>query len=152
VSRVKPAEVRFYLDADILGVAKILSVLRPDVTYPGDPGGVVHKRERPPCPITTPKINDEVWIPEVTAHGWLIITRDSKIQLRRREINAVREHSARMVALSGTEAYSTFDQLEILMCQWRAIVRCLDQKGPFIYSANRTGRLRPVDLSELKPA
>jgi hypothetical protein len=36
------ATVRFYLDADVLGLAKVLVQLRNDVTYPGDPGGVVH--------------------------------------------------------------------------------------------------------------
>jgi hypothetical protein len=39
VSRIKPAEVRYYIDADILGLARVLAALRPDVTYPGDPGG-----------------------------------------------------------------------------------------------------------------
>jgi hypothetical protein len=41
----KPADVRFYCDADVLGLAKILAGLRPDVTYPGDPGGIVHRRQ-----------------------------------------------------------------------------------------------------------
>jgi len=55
VSRsAKPAIVRFYFDADVLGLAKILVTLRSDVTYPGDPGGVVHRRARPACPITSP--------------------------------------------------------------------------------------------------
>jgi hypothetical protein len=46
----RAAQVRFYIDADILGLGKILGGLRNDVTYPGDPGAVVHKRHRPPCP------------------------------------------------------------------------------------------------------
>jgi hypothetical protein len=33
----KPATVRFYFDADVLGLAKILVQVRADVTYPGDP-------------------------------------------------------------------------------------------------------------------
>jgi hypothetical protein len=41
IPAAKPAAVRFYLDADILGLAKVLVTLRPDMTYPGDPGGVV---------------------------------------------------------------------------------------------------------------
>ncbi len=39
----KPAVVRFYVDADVLGLAKILVQVRSDVTYPGDPGGVLHQ-------------------------------------------------------------------------------------------------------------
>jgi hypothetical protein len=51
----KPATIRFYVDADVLGLAKILVQIRPDVTYPGDPGGIVKgHRLRPPCPITDP--------------------------------------------------------------------------------------------------
>jgi hypothetical protein len=34
----KEAEVRIYVDADIMGLGLILAALRNDVTYPGDPG------------------------------------------------------------------------------------------------------------------
>lgn len=142
----RPAKVRFYVDADVLGLAKVLAQLRPDVTYPGDPGGVSHKRLRPPCPVTSAAVLDPIWIPEVTKHGWLIITRDSNIAVNRAEIAAVRENDARMVALAGRSAIGTWDQLEVLMIQWRRIEALLDSPGPFIYSATRTS-LRPVDLS-----
>jgi hypothetical protein len=52
VSRAKPAEVRFYFDADIRGLGKLLATVRNDVTYAGDPGGELHKRVRPPCVIS----------------------------------------------------------------------------------------------------
>ena len=145
MSRVKPANVRFYIDADVLGLARILVSIRSDVTYPGDPGGVVYKRERPPCVITTPHTNDDVWIPPIAAQGLLIITRDRHIQTRLPEKAAVREHSARMVALASDDSVRTFDQLEVLMCRWRNIVDCLDKPGPFIYKATRT-RFKPVKL------
>jgi hypothetical protein len=47
----KPAVLRFYLDADVLGFAKILVQVRADAIYPGDPGGTLHRRTRPACPI-----------------------------------------------------------------------------------------------------
>ena len=31
----KPAVIRFYVDSDVLGLAKILVQIRADVTYPG---------------------------------------------------------------------------------------------------------------------
>ena len=34
---LRPAQVRIYLDADLLGLGKILAGLRNDVTYPGRP-------------------------------------------------------------------------------------------------------------------
>ena len=134
----KPATVRFYFDADVLGLAHQIAGLRPDATYPGDPGGVVMKRLRPPCPITSTAVKDRVWIPQVTALGWLIITRDRQIQDHPSEIAAVRDNGARMVALSGTDARGTFDQLEVFMSRWRSIEACLTEPGPFIYTATRT--------------
>lgn len=56
----RAANLRFYFDADVLGVAKVVAALRSDVTYPGDPGATIKKRFRPPCPLTTPAVKDEV--------------------------------------------------------------------------------------------
>lgn len=52
---LRAAQVRIYADADVLGLGKILAGLRNDVTYPGDPGAVIHKRSgrRAPSRILT---------------------------------------------------------------------------------------------------
>ena len=141
----RPAQVRLYIDADILGLAKLLVQICNDVTYPGDRGGVVHKRRRPPCPITPATLGVD-WLPQVATRGWLIITRDRNIQDHRAEIGAVRDHSARMVTLHGPEARGTWEQLEIFMSRWRDIERCLDEPGPFIYTVTRT-TFRPIELT-----
>lgn len=138
MSRAKPATVRFYFDADLLGLAHVVAVLRSDATYPGDPGAVIKRRERSACPIADPATKDDVWIPQVASLGWLIITRDSRIQQHRAEITAVRQSGARMVVLAGVEARGTWQQLEVLMRQWRAIEASLGRPGPFIYSATRS--------------
>ncbi len=39
MTKVRPAEIRFYLDADVLGLARVLVQVRSDVTFPGDPAG-----------------------------------------------------------------------------------------------------------------
>lgn len=51
MSRPRPVAPRFYFDADVLGLAKLLAGERADFTFPGDPGGRIKKRERPPCII-----------------------------------------------------------------------------------------------------
>lgn len=145
MSPVKPADVRFYFDQDVLGLAHVIAGLRADSTYPGDPGAIVKRRSRPACPIS-PGAKDRDWIPEVAGRGWVIITRDSRIQSHRAEIGAVRDSSAKMVALSGDDAHGTWQQLEIVMSGWRRIEQLLDQPGPFIYAATRTS-LRAVDLT-----
>jgi hypothetical protein len=43
---LRAAQVRIYVDADLLGLGKILASLRNDVTYPGDPAAANHKRQR----------------------------------------------------------------------------------------------------------
>lgn len=146
MSRIKPADVRFYIDADLLGLARVLAGLRHDVTYPGDPGAVIHKRSRPPCPITSPTVKDTQWIPEVAARGWLIITRDRHIQEHHLEIAAVREHRARMVALTAADAGSVFAQLEVVMSRWRDLERCASEPPPFIYAVTRT-TMRSISLT-----
>jgi len=147
VTSAKPAVIRVYFDADVLGLAKLLCQERADFTFPGDPGGRVKKRERPPCPITSAAVKDPIWIPDVAARGWLIVTRDRAIQDNRAEIDAVREHGARMVNLASADADRTWTQLELFMSRWREIEALIDKPGPFIYVASRTGRLRSVDLS-----
>ena len=74
--RAKPACVCYYVDADLLGLAKILVQGRGDLTYPGDPGGPVEGgRIREPCAITDPATLDHIWIPEATRQEWLIVIR-----------------------------------------------------------------------------
>lgn len=143
---MRAAEVRFYFDADILGLGKLIAGLRPDCTFPGDPGAEIHKRQRPPCPVASPSIDDTVWIPRVTAEGLLIITRDAKIQRRVAEARAVQDHGAAMVVLASADAGTLWGQLEVLMTQWRSIEALHGLPGPFIYRVSRTV-LAPVDLT-----
>lgn len=144
--QAKPAVVRFYFDADVLGLAKVLGAMRSDITYPGDPGAVIHRRERPACIITSPAVKDTDWIPRVTAEGWLIVTRDRRIQQHPAELNAVRDADARMVVFSADDAGAPWQQLEAFMSNWRQIDRLTAHPGPFIYTCTRTS-LRQVELS-----
>lgn len=98
----RPADVRFYVDADLLGLGKLLST------------GVL----------------DADWIPVVAERGWLIITRDSKIIENRAEITAVRENNAKMVALNQRDAQTKWGQLEVFMTQWRRIDALSTEQGP----------------------
>ncbi len=135
---MKPADVRFYFDADILGLAKFIAGLRADVTYPGDPGAVIHGRARPACAISTPRTKDPVWIPIVSRQNLLVVTRDSNIKQHSAELAAVQANGCRMVALSSDDATTVWAQLEVVMTQWRKIEGLLEIPGPFIYTATRT--------------
>lgn len=144
---MRQATVRFYVDADVLGLGKLLAGLRNDVTYPGDPGATIHRRERPPCPVTSPSVLDPDWIPLVADRGWLIITRDSRIISNRNEVTAVREYGAKMVALNQVDASNKWGQLELFMIRWRDIDKLAAVPGPFIRRASRS-RMTDIPLTQ----
>lgn len=138
-------KVRYYVDADILGLAHVLSPLRGDLTFPGDPGAIIHKRRRPPCPITSTGILDEDWLPLVAKHGWLVISRDHNIRENIAERTAVRDHGVKMVALAGADATTKWEQLRLVMKKWDKIEALVDEPGPFIYLATHA-RMTKLDL------
>ena len=142
---MRPATVRFYFDADILGLGKVIAALRPDATFPGDPGAIVRRRQRPPCVITNSDIDDVDWIPRVAADGMIAISRDSNIARRVAEVEAVVDSGLRLIVLSSADAKTVWTQLEVLMCQWRRIEQIVELPGPYIYRASRT-RLKHLPL------
>lgn len=142
---MKAAVVRFYFDADILGLGRLIASLRPDCTFPGDPGAVIHRRKRPPCLITSTDTPDQDWIPLVAEAGYLMVTRDRLISRRIAEREAVFQHGARVLVLSARDAQTVWTQLEVFMSQWRRIENLLDRPGPFIVRATRT-TLSDLDL------
>src|SRR5271165_2671967 len=148
---LRAAQVRVCVDADMLGLGKILASLRNDVTYTGDPGAVIHRRQRPPCPVTSPDVLDTDWIPEVAGRGWLIVTRDSMITQNRNEITAVRENKAKMVALNQRDAQTKWGQLEVFMTQWRRIEALISEPGPFIWRVAHRDDIDPAELAAVLP-
>ena len=81
----------------------------------------------------------------VASEGWLIVTRDAQIQEHRAEISAVRDAGAKMVAMTGEDAGSTWAQLEVLLTQWRRIEALIELPDPFIWTLTRT-TCRPLPL------
>lgn len=128
------SDFRFYIDADILGLAKILVQVRDDVTFPGDPGTLL----RAPCPVRETKTLDHVWIPIVASNGWMVITRDRHLLHRPEEIKAVQANKAKVVRLQAREQLNRWLQLEMVMTQWRRLEELVDLPGPFIYRVSRT--------------
>jgi len=143
----RAAQVRIYIDyidADILGLGKVLGSLRGDDlsgwSWRDDPQAAAAA-----VPVTSPAVLDPGWIPVVAARGWLIVARDSKIIENLNEIAAVRESNAKMVALNQRDAETKWGQLEVFMAQWRRIEALIPEPGPFIWRASRTA-MTPISL------
>lgn len=144
-----PASVRYYFDADILGLAKIVASIRADATYPGDSGGEVRNRFRPPCPITDPATKDVDWIPLVASRGVHHYARpaDRGASRRTRGVVATRfngngskveHHGAKLFRIASKKPLNVWGQLEVLMARWRDIQRLGAKEGPFIHLLYRT--------------
>lgn len=139
------ADVLFYFDADILGLAHVICTLRLDCTYPGDVGFRLKHKVRPVCPITSAAAKDREWIPEVASRGWIAITRDANIQDHVSLMQAVLDSGLRLVTLAGGDGRTKWGQLEIVLSQWRKIDALRASSGPRIVVATRTG-FREVDI------
>ena len=93
--------LRYYIDVDLLGVAKILVAVRADVTFPGDPGGLgIDGLMRPACTVM-PSDKDVDWLGVVAEQGLTVVTRDRHIRSRPAEKQAIVTNSARVVTLDG---------------------------------------------------
>jgi len=134
--------VRFYIDADIIGLGKLLVQARADVTYAGDPGGLgIDRKTRPPSPVVPHELDPD-WIPRVADLGWIVITRDRHMLSRPAEREQIVGSAARHVRLDPSRGQlSKWDELEVFMLRWRSIEALADQPGPWVYAASRT-RLR----------
>ena len=132
--------IRFYVDADLLGLAHLLVQVRADVTYAGDPGGTgIDKRPRDPSPVQPGDLDTE-WIPRIAQQNWVVITKDRHMASRPWERDLIVDAGARHIRLqpSPGEKMRKWNQLEIVVGQWRAIERLVDEPGPWIYVATRT--------------
>ncbi|MCB9389966.1 MAG: hypothetical protein H6512_10495 [Acidimicrobiia bacterium] len=145
MATLKPAKLRFYVDADTLGLAHLLTAVRSDVTYPGDPGGTLDGRVRPPCDIA-PSTPDQDWIPIAAERGLIVITRDRRISQRSAERAAVRAAGGRHIAVTSRETLRKFAILEIVICQWRNIEELSELPGPYIYGITRTSSRKLDDF------
>lgn len=136
--------IRFYVDADLLGVAKILVEVRSDVTYPGDPGGLgPDGLNRPACPVQ-PGDKDVDWIPTVAQANWVIISRDRHIQHRPAERSALVATGARMFRLDARHRLNKWQELEIIVTQWRRFEELAELPGPWLYMATRTSLRKEI--------
>lgn len=99
------------------------------------------------CPTIRPDTKDPVWLPEAGRHGWVVLLRDKHIRSRPGEREALLKHGLHAFCLTRSGNSSKWDQLGLLVVNWKAIERiALEVPGPYIYSVTSHG-VRPLFLS-----
>ena len=136
--------IGYYIDADLLGLAKLLVAVRTDVTYAGDPGGIgIDGKARSACAIL-PSAKDVEWIPVVASAEWIVISRDRHLQSRPSELAAIKGSRIKVITLDGRKQLNRWLQLEIVVSQWRDIEALRPLPGPWVYVASRTGLRKAI--------
>jgi hypothetical protein len=126
----------FYVDASMLGTAKVLAAARPAIYYPGQPG----------CPVTSAAMKDEEWLPIVGEHGWPVIMRDKRIRKRPGERAALIAAGVQVFVLTGAGQSTKWEQLLLVARNWETIERIVrDEPGPGWNTVTASG-VRPQDL------
>jgi predicted nuclease of predicted toxin-antitoxin system len=87
-------------------------------------------------------VPDSQWIAEVGRRGWVIVTRDQEIRRRPNELNAVRDASVHLFALTSGNLSAA--QTAVVICRaWPAICRAVaSTPPPGVWSVTRAGDVR----------
>lgn len=84
-----------------------------------------------------PRVADHVWIPEVAARGWVILTKDKNIRRSPVEIAAIQNARARYVCLSAARMRGD-EQAACLLEHWNTIESVVRHKpAPLIVTVTR---------------
>jgi len=85
-----------------------------------------------------PKVRDEVWIPEITERGWVILTKDKEIRREPVEIEALRRVKARYICLSAGKMRGD-EQAACLLHHWMTIDSLvINKRAPLLVTVTRT--------------
>lgn len=84
---------------------------------------------------------DEDWIQLVGREGWIAITKDKNIRYRYAELDAIKQHRARVIVIRAKNL--TGQELAALVVQYHARIQRLatDHRAPFVAGLDRSGRL-----------
>ena len=87
---------------------------------------------------TDPRVPDEQWIVDVTARGWIIVTKDKNIRRAPAELAALHRAEARYVCLSAAGMRGP-DQAACLVHHWKTIDGLVGHRSPpLIVTVTRT--------------
>jgi len=130
--------MRFFLDENVLSVARALDAVRGDVCFPGHSA----------LPEVPPGTYDEDWLPVVGRAGkdLVLITRDRKIRRKPAELAAFRANGVRAFFITGKRELGAWDKLGLLVRHWEQIEATIDRNGPGPWAVGLTISGRPKDI------
>lgn len=121
---------RFFFDASLAGVARILAVDHPEITYPGN--GIWQLPQDAP---------DEDWLEVVGRNGWCAIIRDKRIRRRPSENAALERFRVRVVNVAVRRNLTSSGYVDLLERNWARLEKVLAEP-PAYYHLTKGGLAR----------
>ncbi|HTE86357.1 MAG TPA: hypothetical protein VK821_16680 [Dehalococcoidia bacterium] len=115
-------------------VPKALQALKPPV-------GITYHQEH--FPMNSP---DDVWLPQVGAWDWIVLTQDHKFHLLPNELRALKDYNIGCFYLWGAKATKWELMRSFARCYDRLLDRAMNTPRPFIYKVSKDGRLIAVRI------
>lgn len=95
---------------------------------------------------TAREVTDAEWLGRIGNRGWLILSRDLKIQYNEVEKQAIKDSGASFFAITA-KTLSSAEMARIILKAMKRIVRFAEQHTPpFIAKVYRDGRVVEIDL------
>lgn len=95
---------------------------------------------------------DEVWIAECGKHGWVALTKDSRIRVREIERNAVWAARIAMFALRDAELTGSQQCAALTKAYPLMVKRARDWIWPFMARVSATGAIEPISEVQRRAA
>ncbi len=87
--------------------------------------------------------DDEEWIPKVAERGWVILSKDERIQSRPHEVHAVKASGAALFVLRARNMNGDAMVAAYLAALSKIEKYASSRRRPFIYRVSRDGKLEP---------
>lgn len=110
--------IRYFIDEDLLGLAKTWGAARSDCCWPG---------YRSQVALGTP---DTEWVPWVATHDLIVVTKDKKQNRHPAEIEAIIEHKLRVVRITTGRKKRTMSELADRLDRFWAGVEHFAERRP----------------------
>lgn len=118
---------RFFFDANLIGVARVMEQTHDRIVYPGHSDWPLNQEE-----------GDDVWLPLVGDRGWCAIFRDQRIRYRRTERAALERHRVRSVVIATRQNLTIAENVDLLEEYWSGVEETFASE-PALYHLTSAG-------------